>query len=284
MIFIRKFLAVLVLVCFILNSAGCVKSYQIHPDFKQRHKEIFSASVMLPEVDVFMLTFKGDRKRMHELIPLIEESTVAELKSVLDAKGYIVRELDLSEDVLKADPDLRTALFNVQKVFLKRIDDISKQKKKEFRYSVGSEVNMLAEEANCDILIFVKEEGMKKSAGEIAKDMVKAALVTAAFALIGGIHIPTTQVSAMMVHIAVVDANDGEILWYTNNSLNTNWDPANQKQVKSLIRSLFKPFPASVNKGKAFEGPLLKQAEELPEKVSSPAGKVTPVMVKPAAI
>lgn len=244
----KLFTAALTII-FALSATGCA-TYKAHPDFKERHKNIKSASLMPPEVDAYVLTFKGEQKRLHDLIPIMEKTTIEELEKTLAEKGYEVKKLDLSEAVLQQNPDLRTSLFHVNEAFKKQLIDISKCRQKKFTYSLGSEVNVFAELADdCDILVFVKEEGIKKSAGEVAKDMTKALVLTAAFALIGGIYVPIPQFYATIVNIAIVDSNDGAILWYNaSNPNNSSVDPENQKYLGKLVKSLLNKFPDSAFK------------------------------------
>ncbi|OGW76061.1 MAG: hypothetical protein A2Z72_01680 [Omnitrophica bacterium RBG_13_46_9] len=277
----KKILAGFTAIVFILNVTGCATPYMVHPEFKERHKNIVSASVMPPEVDAYILTFQGDKKRLHDIIPLMESTTVSEMKKALADKGYIVKELDLSEEALGKNPELRTSLFNVRKVFTKTLEDISKRKQKKFTYSIGSEVNVFADLADCDILIFIKEEGVKKSAGEVAKDVAKGLAISAACILFGVVYVPIPKTAAVLMHIAIVDSNDGAILWYTNNLCNPNWDPENQKHMTMLIKYLFKPFPqAAVKKSYEEQFKVIKEEKEIAPRergtVIMPANPSTP--------
>jgi len=280
---IKKMLAVVLLAAFSLNGTGCVKSYMMHPEFKTRHKDIFSASIVTPEVDAYMLTFKGDKKQLKDVAAIMEQTTIWEMKRVLRKKGYEVKDLDLSEKKLKKDPEMRTTLFNVRKLFNKSIGDIAMRKNKDHAYSIGPDVNVFAEEADCDILIFVKEEGMKKSAGENARGMAKTFLVSAASAIVGFGIIPVGIPNGTVVHIAVVDANDGAILWYANNVTAVEYDPASRNQMSMLIKSLMGQFPKSLNKQTA-ETRQKHQKESVTEKSVTPVKSMTPAEIQPAAM
>lgn len=275
----RKVTALVIMGAFILNLCGCATPYNTHPEFKERHKSIRSAAIMPPEVDAYVLTFKGDKQRLHDVIPLMEKTTVEQIKEVLSEKGYEIKELDLSEESLERNPELRTSLFNVRKVFEKALADITKRKQRKFTYSVGSDVNIFADRADCDILVFVKEEGVKKSAGEVAKDVAKGAVLSAACLLVGAIYIPIPQLFATLVHIAIVDSNDGAILWYSNNSYNVNWNPENQTQIARLVKSLIKRFPDSVFKDEIEKGTVEELAEEIEQEKL-----VVPIVTDPLAV
>ena len=264
-IFINKLVSSVIAVTFVVNISGCA-TYRVHPEFKERHKNIHAVTVMPPETDAYILTFQGDKKRLNDLVPIMEKTTVQELEKVLSDKGYVIKKLELGKEALDAKPQLRETLFNVNKLFTKSLEDIAKGKKKTFTYSLGSEVNTFADLAESDILIFTKEEGIKKSAGEIAKDVTKGLVTSAALLLIGVVYIPIPQTAATIAHVAIVDSNDGAILWYNNNAINVNWDPENQKQLAQLIKSLINPFPDSAFKKKDVKEKLIekKHLEQVP--------------------
>ncbi|MBU0682777.1 MAG: hypothetical protein ABIH85_04570 [Candidatus Omnitrophota bacterium] len=282
--FIKKFCAVLLIVSFSFNVSGCVKPYLIHPEFKERHKQIFSAAVMAPETDAYMLMFNGDQKRMTDLVPMMEKNTIKKIQDALKEKGYTLKELDLTEKVLKKNPELRTALFDVRKVFNKSLNDIAKRKNKKFIYSIGSEVNIFADRADADILIFVKEVGIKKSAGEIAKEVAKEVMITAACALLGVVHVPIPNVCSTMLTIAVVDSNDGAILWYIDNKCNTAYDPENEKHLTLLTKSLIRHFPDSVNKVEKRKIDLKQKAKLSEKNVLVQSTEIMPAKVTPTAM
>ncbi len=267
-IFIGKLVSCIIAVMFIINMSGCA-TYRVHPEFKERHKNIHAVAVMPPEADAYILTFQGDKKRLNDLVPIMEKTTIQELEKVLSDKSYVIKKLDLGKEALDTKPQLRETLFNVNKLFTKSLEDIAKGKKKTFTYSLGSEVNTFADLAGSDILIFTKEEGIKKSAGEIAKDVTKGLVTSAALLLIGVVYVPIPQTAATIAHIAIVDSNDGAILWYNNNVTNPNWDPENQKQLAQLIRSLVSPFPDSAFKQKDVKEKLIekKQPGQMPADV-----------------
>ncbi len=241
---IKRLLVTFTVLIYTVSISGCASSIKKHPEFKKRHQLIRSVAMIPPEVAAYKLTFKGDKVPMDELVLMVMElATTSELKSVFEKKGYDVKELDLSEGILQAEPELRAILFDVKKIFKTALEDIQRRKKKKFTYTLGPDVNVFADRADCDILVFVCEEGLKKSTGEIVKDVVKGALITAAAACIGVIYIPMPKTFATIIHITIVDANDGAILWYTNNRLNPNVDPESEKQLRGAIRRMLKRFP-----------------------------------------
>jgi len=236
--FKKSFIMVFIFV-FAIYSCGCA-TYLVHPEFKERYKLIKTFSVMPPEVIVYKITFKGDNLLMYDLIPIVAQNTIEEIKDILTKKGYEYKELKLDSDFLEKNPEIKTALFNVRQLFNKAINDIEMRKKKRFEYTLGSDINLFTDLSGSDILIFVKEEGFKKSGGEIAKDIAKSLLIS--IATLGSVFV-VYYPSATVIKIAVVDGNTGEILWYNHNIGNHNFDCANEKALKASVRSVLRPFP-----------------------------------------
>lgn len=271
-IFVKNIVFFILACLIIVNISGCA-TYKVHPEFKERHKNIRSASMMPPTADAYLMTFKGDKKRLDDVVTLMEETTVKDIEDIFSKKGYIIKKLDLGKEALDAKPQLREALFTVNKLFTKSLEDILKGKKKTFTYSLGSDVNTFADLADSDVLVFVKEDGIKKSAGEIAKDVTKSVLLA-----VVGVH-SEVILHMTVVHFAVVDSNDGAILWYNTNATNAallKYDPANKKQLSGLLKILINPFPDSAFKVKDAGKVRGKPAPEkvTPEIQPVPIGKV----------
>ncbi len=272
-IFAKKVIAVAAAAGFIFNISGCA-TYQMHPEFKERHKSIKSYALMPLGIEAYVLSFRGDRKMLADLIPIMEKTTREQLEKIMSEKGYILKKLALSEYVLGKDQELRTALFHINEVFDKQLRDIQKRKKTKFTYDVGSDANIFADRADCDLLVFVKEEGVKKSAGEIVKDIARGAVLTAACLLVGAIYVPIPRAAVTIVQIAVIDGNDGAIIWYNTNITAPDVDPENQKGISNLIKSLIKPFPDSIFKPKKSNAVLGEEKKALDVKTINiaPAG------------
>ncbi|MDD5449717.1 MAG: hypothetical protein PHO42_03865 [Candidatus Omnitrophica bacterium] len=83
-----KYLVVLAL---LLNITGCATPYKMHPEFKERHKNIASAALMAPEVDAYVLTFQGDKKRLDDLSAKMEGVTIGAIEKIFSEKGYIIK-------------------------------------------------------------------------------------------------------------------------------------------------------------------------------------------------
>jgi hypothetical protein len=240
----HRLLCKFLIVVFIISSSGCA-SYRVHPEFKERHKNIRSVAVMPPDIEVYKLTFKGDKEPMYEVIAVATKQSKDEIEKIFNDKGYQVQELNLSEEKLKDEPDLRSALFNIRELYKKTLGDIAKRKQKKFTYSLGSDINQFADLANSDILVMMKAEGFKKTGGEIAKDIIKSTLIFAA--TLGSVFVHYTP-SAAVIYLAVIDGNTGDILWFNNNQANPNIDMAKEKHIRVTLKRLLKAFPDSAYK------------------------------------
>lgn len=240
----RKIFVWMLIIVFLASTSGCA-SYMKCPDFKERHQHIQHIAVVAPDIEVYRLTFKGDQEMLYELIPLVRQYSQDEFEITLKKKGYDVEKLDLSKEALEKDPELKSALFNIRQAYNKKLQDIQRRKKRQFTYSLGSDVNLFADLGSADTLLFVKGTGYKKSGGEIAKDIVKSVLLSAV-SLGNVMMLPSFNVAIFKV--AFVDGDTGEILWFNHNTNNANINVEKEKRVRSAMRSLLKPFPDSVNK------------------------------------
>lgn len=230
-------------ICGLLVAAPGCATARVHSVFKERQRSIHVVAALPPDVTVYRLTFKGDHELLHEHVPPMTATVIREIETSFRQKGYTVPHLDPADPQLTQDPQLRSAIFNAQQVFAKRLEEIHRHWRfATFDHTIGPEVNQFADLARSDALVFSRCEGVKKSGGEIARDVAKTTLIAAA--TLGGLLViyPT---AATIVQIGVVDGDTGELLWYHSN-LNTDqarFDPTNTKKLAKVVRGLLKPFP-----------------------------------------
>ena len=237
----------LVAACLVAASGCATLGAPRHPEFKALHAQIRSVAVLPPSVEVYKFTFKGEREMLYDLLPGLRQQAIAELEQVLAKRGYQVQPLDLSEQALNDNPELKRSLHTIQELFDKRIEEYSKKwfpRVHEFRYSVGSDINLFADRAQSDALVFVRCQGIKKSGGEIAKDFAKTLLV--AVATLGNAvvyHYPSVTV----VQMGVIDGDTGELLWYYHNFGQGNFDIARETRFRKELRSMISKFPKAAS-------------------------------------
>lgn len=222
------------------STTGCA-TVRLHPAFQERQTAIRTIAALPPEVAIYRLTFKGDQELMPELIPVASDTIIHAAETTLRRKGYTVPHLNPNDPELTAD--VRAAMFDVQQIFTKRVEEMAKRGfPKRGAYSVGPEVNRFADMSRSDALLFAQCEGIKKSGGEITKDIAKTLLI--GIATLGSL-VMVYPTSATVLQLAVVDGNTGDILWYHSTLLSgkAEFDVANQRELAAKVQGLLKPFP-----------------------------------------
>ena len=228
-----------------LLASGCA-TYQ-HPDFKARHARIASVAVLPSSLEVYRVTFKGDKDPMHDTAAEANQVAAGEIAAVLKNKGYTVQPFDSSEEALAKNPEVRTAWHTAKELCVKTIGDIQKGKRGKTPYSLGEEANILADHSRADSLVLLVGESVKKTGGEVTREVILWALF--------GTPIRPNETLAFAV---LVDGNTGEILWVNKNA-NTGVNPSMPEQVRALVRDNLNLLPKSAS----------KQAEEQPKKKES---------------
>jgi len=243
----------IVLGAVLISSGGCA-THRVHPDFKERHERISAIAILPPDLDVFRVTFRGDRDPMPEITSTASKTIEEAIQDRLKEKGYIVHSIDLNEATLAEKPDVRAALHTVHTLYQKVLEEIAKGRWDRFTHSLGPEVNVLADHSQSDALILIKGIGVKKTGGEIARELFFTALFGTPF-------LP----SETLLLIGLVDGDTGDLLWFHYNQ-NVGVDPADSERLRSLVQAILAPFPDSAAKQKES-----KRRSKRPEKTISPA-------------
>lgn len=243
-----KCAAVCTALTLLIFMSGCAVC-KTHPEFKERQKKIKKIAVMPPRVDAYLVTFKGDNNRLDYLAKIMEKAMVNGVEFAFSQKGYAIKKLELGDTALGKNSDLKTAVFNVNRLFDKALQDIKTNKEGKFAYSLGSDVNTFADLSDSDALVFMRGTGYEKSEGEIAKEVVKAVAVSVACAMVGAVAPSSIKTSAVAMDIVVVDANDGAILWHNfTTQQSNNFSPRSSWEVANLAQMLVMPFPDNAEK------------------------------------
>ena len=234
----------------ILALTGC-STIRKHPDFDKRAAEIHTVSLIAPEINIQRLVFKGNNEVLFDEGKKASQQVLEVVSTEFTKLGYDVKPLALSEETLKQNPDLETALSKLQVKYDSLVQDVEKQyvKKnrwKDFRISLGSDVNQFADLAAADAFVFVTGTGFVKSGGEIAKDVAKTTLIAAASL---GSVIYITPSYGGVVYVSIVDANTGDILWHNFNRPNRAYNFTKPGDLKSMVKGVIRGYPK--HKGKA---------------------------------
>ena len=106
-----------------------------------------------------------------------------------------------------------------------------------YERSLGADVNLFADHAEVDALVFAKMWGFKKSSGEIARDAAMTVLIAAA--TLGSV-IPAQPTSGATIRIALVDGTTGDVLWANTAGTNGDFEGSG---LDTLVGTLFRQFP-----------------------------------------
>lgn len=250
-------------------TTGCAAGLR-HPDFTTRHPQIHSIAVMPPEVKVYKVTFQGD-EMMYEVLSPIAQQATEELERALAKRGYEIRPLDLSEEVLKTQPELQSSLHTVRTLFNEHLEDDEQRwfrTMRKFTYSVGSEINVFADAADSDALVMMRCTGYKKTGGEIAKDIAQTLLI--AVATLGNAFVMESP-SITIIQLAVIDGDTGDLLWYIDNGQDAGFDIARSKTFRKSVRNLMSKFPKAIPTTPQPSGPPVAPLTPVTPPVAVPA-------------
>jgi len=237
-----------------------------------RHPKITRLATLPPKVEMYKITFRGDQELMHDLLPATEQQVADEVQATLAKRGYAVRPLD--QQTLAGNPDLKKNFYTVQELFEKEIARYNKRMFRTFRkfeYSIGAEVNPLADATESNALTIVRCQAFKKTGGEIAKDLAKSALIFAA--TLGG-AVVYSYPSVTYIQVAVLDGDTGDLLWYVDNAGEIQGEPfdiAQEKRLRKSIRALISKFPKA-----AKTNSTLARPEQEPTLVPQPTNPSAP--------
>jgi hypothetical protein len=235
-----------ILLCLLISfCTGCANwNIRKHPDFKSRQPNINVMGMLPSQVEVYKLTFQGDKVMMYDLLPPIEKQLTEEITKALTKRGYTVQQLDLESDTIANSTELKNNLHTVKELVEKDLKEYSKKwfpGSKGFNYNVGPEINTLADAYKSDVLVLAKATGIKKTGGEIAKDWAKTILIAAA-SLGNAVIIYDSAIT--LVQMVVIDGNTGDILWKAENNLGkTGFDIDKEKKFRKLVRQMASKFP-----------------------------------------
>ena len=226
-----------------LVMPGCA-TVKTHPDFAARHKEMHTIQLVPPDIDAYEITFNAGNQPLPAALQAMETGTQEQVKVSLTEKGYQYHIITSSE--LNSNPQLKSALFEMQSLYKKAIEDITANRKKSFTYSVGSSPNAFADYKPAEAILLFKEEAWTKSQGQVTADVTKALGVAVATL---GMYTPPMYFKQTAAQVALVDINLGDILWYNVNININGTEPTNQNDVMKFIKDIIKPLPNCVTRG-----------------------------------
>ena len=230
--------AVSILACAsLIGLSGCA-TVQTHPDFAARQKDIHTIQLVPPDIDAYEITFNAGNQPLPMAIDAIQGASYDQTQQLIESKGYNF--VAVSPSDVSANPALKSALFEMQSLYKKALEDIAHGKQKQFTYTVGSSPNAFADFKAAEAVILIKATAWKKSKGETAANVMEAIGVGVATL---GMYTPQVTFHDAGMQIAVVDANLGDILWYNYRDVPNAYDPANKNDMMRLVKDTFGSFP-----------------------------------------
>lgn len=246
-----------------LMTQGCATFTTVrHPEFSSRHPRIGSIAILPPMVEVYRITFQGDRQPLYDLLPSVQRQVMEEAQRVLSNRGYHTRMLETSEEESPSDGKIPRAHFHTAyQLFEQRIQKHRKRffpAFREFRYSIGSEANVFAEHEESDALLLMQCMAYQKTAGQIAEEVVKSVLMAAA--TLGSV-VTYQYPSTTFLEIGIVDGETGDVLWYVDNNHAGAFafNITREKQLRRAVKSLLSKFPKA---SRAVQGSPLHASRE----------------------
>ena len=258
---ISRITSTILILAFSFSISGCA-TVKTHPDFAARHKEIRSIQLVPPDVEAYEITFNAGNQPLPAAIEAMQAGTYGQIKNSLEEKGYQYQAIT-TEDI-NSNPQLKSALFEMQSLYKKAIEDITANRKKQFTYSVGSSPNAFADYKPAEALLLIREEAWKKSSGQSAADVTKAIGVGVATL---GMFVPRVSFKKTLVEAALIDTNLGDVLWYNVNMNEDVTEPTNKNDMMRFIKDVINPLPNSATKGGVVQE---KKKTEKPKTIDKP--------------
>ena len=219
-------------------------SHRVHPELAERAKEIKTAVILPPRIDVFQLSAGGMKEKIDEWSAEATKNVLAAIEETLkDSSGLAFRLVSEESLPMEAKSNLEEthALFDAvnTSVILHTYgprEQLFQDKIDRFDYSLGEDVLGLGN-GNADVLLLVSGVDHVSTGGRIALQV--AALLAGAAART--VLIP--QGGATALAAALVDARSGAILWYNFVRSSGGHDLRDAASAGKLVKELLENFP-----------------------------------------
>lgn len=200
---------------FLLSACAQMKTTTIreNPDFANAKRSVKTVALLRPEVEITRIAFTGENDRDTSAEEDIRGKMCTTLQDALEQHGYLVKtelidQLNGDNKELNFDfEQFKTAYAQASKeLYAKR--NVPEQESTSFRVGIGPVANTFANVGNADALLYTHYVGFTKTQGQIAKDILAAALIGA---LTGSAPVPAAQGGS--VEVALIDGASGDVLW-----------------------------------------------------------------------
>lgn len=213
----------------VLSAFGCAQLPKKSAEFDAASKEMKSIAVMAPgfelqQVGMFSAAMVAEMN--HDIEMVLKEAA----DEVVEASALSVAKLDISDEALAQNPELRNALYNqeaaAQRVYL-ALDGTGKS----INIPYDGDPDLFADAAECDYLAFIRGTGYFTTGAAQATDVALSLLF-------GG---PTTPDTSTFLTGFIVDANLGKVIWY-NEVKRDSSDPRKRSNLCDSVKKLFEPL------------------------------------------
>jgi hypothetical protein len=251
----HKNVDLLVLAAWAYLLSGCVPaavSHRANPRFQEQSKQIQTVSILPPKVKVYQIDAGGVREEITDWSSQARTNIVLALDGELRANTKtavkIVSEESLTEEKERA---LETralytavaAMISLHTYFNPGVPSyFFEEKLNNFDYSLGTEVNSLANGA--DALVFLDAQDHIWTAGRQALQALGVILGVGAGVATGIVIVPQLT-GGTGVRAALVDSRTGDILWINAAGAGSGTDLRDWASASQMVGQLFKDFPVA---------------------------------------
>jgi hypothetical protein len=215
--------------CFVLFFSSAALAQFEHPDLKSGKKQVRSIILMPVHAEMVKSGMKGAEPLMEESRQL-EKALAPVISDVLRSMGCQVDEKSVSPEAFAKDPELGYAVDDLQKQFDAELNHMARKSKdvRKGRFTLGDAVAKLSAGEQADALLFVRVNGEVLTGGKKAF----------------GLLIAGPAFDTVLMHIGVVDAKSGEVLYFARPFMlkNPTKDPGStragiQKSFKNFVKA-----------------------------------------------
>ncbi|HKR97079.1 MAG TPA: DUF4136 domain-containing protein [Candidatus Angelobacter sp.] len=204
-----------------------------HPDLKSGKTAVKSLVIVPPNVKIV----KNGVKSVEEMVDesrAIENALPPLISEALNKRHCEVNDKAFAGEALEKDEELKYAVADLQKRFDEILPQLQKKPKdvRKGRFTMGDEVAKVNPGGAVDALVFVRGYGQVVSGG-------KAFLSAMAH---------TYNYSGAIYYIAVVDAHNGNVLYYGMANNGTGSPAKKPEGAKKSLEKFFKNFPEATAK------------------------------------
>jgi hypothetical protein len=241
----------------IFGCASAASSYRDNPDFDRRIKRINSIVALPTLARVYQLDAGGIKEEIPEWSQQATRNLNAAVQKEFQQRSKTKLKLLSEEDLSKAEK----STLNQTRALLEAVETSIvihtygpqgyrfPDKILDFDYSLGQEVRTLGR-GEADALLVIQGTDHQWTEGRKALQALGVIVGLGAGAATGLVIIPILS-GGTMIKAALVDAQNGTLLWYNIALARAGYDLRDSSNAASLARELFKDYPLAGNRPEA---------------------------------